>query len=213
MKKSMILFGMLLMLSYGCNKRDGKLSGVVTYYFNENYGDKPDVGAKIYIINRDSAKVNFIKQFVKDKRSIDIGESYQGLKETKKSLIESYKSSLNKPYYSKIEKEEFRKKIEELEMEITQIPNIDTSFTRGFEVTADSAFRQIYFLQSNSKVFIADGAGAYSSNLKPGNYYVLIVSNHREGRTLADYDGQIAFSSVVIESDKETTANAQFTID
>ena len=32
-------------------KQEGKITGVVTYFFNDNYGDKPDVGAKILIIN------------------------------------------------------------------------------------------------------------------------------------------------------------------
>lgn len=27
----------------------GSIFGVVTYYFNKNYGDKPDVGAEVYI--------------------------------------------------------------------------------------------------------------------------------------------------------------------
>lgn len=33
---------------------NGELRGVVTYYFNKNYGDKPDVGAKIYIRKADT---------------------------------------------------------------------------------------------------------------------------------------------------------------
>jgi hypothetical protein len=36
------------------NISNGELKGVVTYYFNKNYGDKPDVGAKIYVRNTDT---------------------------------------------------------------------------------------------------------------------------------------------------------------
>lgn len=31
-----------------------KLKGVITYFFNKNYGDKPDVGAKIYLKKTDT---------------------------------------------------------------------------------------------------------------------------------------------------------------
>lgn len=37
------------------NISTGELKGVVTYYFNKNYGDKPDVGAKIYVRKTDTA--------------------------------------------------------------------------------------------------------------------------------------------------------------
>ncbi|TCD22008.1 hypothetical protein EZ456_17860 [Pedobacter psychrodurus] len=36
------------------NLSNGELKGVVTYYFNKNYGDKPDVGAKIYVRKTDT---------------------------------------------------------------------------------------------------------------------------------------------------------------
>lgn len=32
----------------------GELKGVITYYFNKNYGDKPDVGARIYVRKTDT---------------------------------------------------------------------------------------------------------------------------------------------------------------
>lgn len=33
---------------------NGELKGVITYYFNRNYGDKPDIGAKIYVRKTDT---------------------------------------------------------------------------------------------------------------------------------------------------------------
>jgi hypothetical protein len=37
-------------------EQSGEIKGVVTYYFNANYGDKPDVGATIWIKPLDSTK-------------------------------------------------------------------------------------------------------------------------------------------------------------
>jgi hypothetical protein len=31
----------------------GKIAGVLTYYFNDNYGSKPDVGAEVYLLDGD----------------------------------------------------------------------------------------------------------------------------------------------------------------
>ncbi len=214
MKSNTTLLNILLLSLFlsSCNKPDGKLSGVATYYFNENYGDKPDVGAKIYIVNSDSVKVNFIEDFGRAKSSMGLIESQEHLKSSLNSIIETYTISLNKPYYTKKEKDEKRKAIEEYQTQLAGI-DIDTSYAQKYQDIGDSAFLQIIDLQNKSKIFIADGAGTYSTNLRPNKYFVLIQSNHRNGNTLADYKGQIYFQSVTIESEKETTANAKFSID
>lgn len=36
------------------SNQKANLKGVITYYFNKNYGDKPDVGAKIYLKKTDT---------------------------------------------------------------------------------------------------------------------------------------------------------------
>lgn len=127
MNKTILLFGLLTTLLSSCNKPDGKLSGVVTYYFNENYGDKPDVGAKIYIVNTDSAKVDFIKKFERDKSIMSLSESYERLREAKIRLMGTYTRSINNGYYNKKEKDEFRMKLNALVAEINKIPSVDTS--------------------------------------------------------------------------------------
>ena len=65
MKKRFFLIPIFIAVFIGCKKPDGKLSGVVTYYFNENYGDKTDIGAQIYInscTKNDTTKNNEIKK-------------------------------------------------------------------------------------------------------------------------------------------------------
>ena len=80
--------------------------------------------------------------------------------------------------------------------------------------TTKSASTEIIDFQSatNCISFIANGAGAYSTNLPPGDYSVLIISNHRKGGSIAEMLGQISFDSIKIESEKETSSNAKFSI-
>ncbi len=40
------------------SKKAASLAGVVTYYFNDNYGFKPDVGSNIYIIDNKYTKID-----------------------------------------------------------------------------------------------------------------------------------------------------------
>lgn len=57
MKKALLVAACLIAL--GANGQDIKkyaLKGVVTYYFNANYGDKPDTGAKAYLLTEQQAQ-------------------------------------------------------------------------------------------------------------------------------------------------------------
>jgi len=52
--------------------KGGRISGVVTYYFNDNYGNKTDTGSKVYLIKYDSQfspEINdYLREFVSDIR-------------------------------------------------------------------------------------------------------------------------------------------------
>lgn len=54
-----IIFCFSILCASNCIGQTSKIHGVVTYYFNEYQGDKPDIGAKVYVI--DSAKCKFDK--------------------------------------------------------------------------------------------------------------------------------------------------------
>ena len=57
MKKLGLVLGLAL-VSLVMNAQS-EISGTVTYYFNDNYGDKPDVGAKVFLV--DSISFNNIE--------------------------------------------------------------------------------------------------------------------------------------------------------
>ncbi len=209
-----------------CKKPDGKLSGVVTYYFNANYGDKPDVGAKIYIANRndvDSSKVTAIEKYIAAKIYMRIIEQNMTMITLDSSVLQSDNDFLKSPYSSADQKERYKNAIANRQKDIAgnQI-NIEKNWTRLKEIKINSekdydhlselASAQVmdFKISKYSQSFIADGAGSYSTNLTPGKYFVLIVSNHREGHSSAELLGQLKFNHETVESEKEVTSNANF---
>lgn len=56
MKNIFLLFGLLLAAKVSAQDiKKYALKGVVTYYFNANYGDRPDTGAKAYLLTEQQA--------------------------------------------------------------------------------------------------------------------------------------------------------------
>jgi hypothetical protein len=211
MKEKLILIACILLSIIGCKKEPGKLSGVVTYFFNKNFGDKPDVGANIYILNSNDIDSNSIKHLaeigvistfyygVEDfKRSMksdsievatspyaDIRDMYKQSMEQDKSLIETYQSSLDR-YNIKSEDD--------------------------FNRFDQSAHDELESFKNNKQVstFVVDGNGNFSTMLPPGKYWVLIESNHREGQSKTELLHQIHLKSVEVVTEKEKTVNANF---
>ena len=188
MKKIIIIVIISIALFGACSLMDGKLSGVITYYFNENYGDKADVGAEIYIIktsdfDKDSAKA--ISNFLMYKGSCNIRKAEISLKEAKEEI--------------------------DIYEEIRLIHNIDSII----DTESDEVYSKILLIRDNKNTIkiLADGNGSFNTNLTFGEYYVLIVSNHRKGNNLVDYNGLIDFNTIKIKPRKETTLNAKFGIE
>ena len=136
--------------------QEGKIFGVVTYFFNDNYGDKPDVGAMVCIV--DSAKfpefnlatvdtfqhANFYKNIYLDYKSMGNGKVPNDVTE----LVKKY--------------------------------NIEdkTAFDSLDHRASKNIFRLIY--TKDVMKTVVNGSGSYSIKVKPGTYYVCIKSNNRK---------------------------------
>lgn len=164
----------------------GKIYGVITYFFNSNYGDKPDVGAKIYIV--DSSKAPELSLGPID--SVNIG-------------------CMMKYYYDfEMRKNRFAKSktIEDAE----RYNALDTTL---FNQMKDRASHNFYSMQVPkwSKILTVDATGAYSANLQPGTYYVVVQSNNRKGECSILFNGKIFTRKIVVKAEDEINISTNFT--
>lgn len=159
----------------------GIVKGTVTYYFNSNFGYKPDTGAKVTVVPKEevspeqaSTLFNFQKASLQ--RQIVVLGGAAG-----SAGIESLKK-------------------------------LGADTQKGFMKLDEKAALQKMQLEVNKKKIsaTADGSGAYSIKVKPGKYYVLIVSSHSEGSGVMEVMGRCTFQEVEIASAGETSVDARF---
>lgn len=166
---------------------EGKIAGVVTYYFNDNYGDKPDVGAKVLIIN--SLKVpdfHFatVDNFLKAK--------------TYKLLYDSYVTMGQTPNNS------IKENVKAYGVETAE--GFDALDKRAVNELDKIRFDNIFYC---TKV-VADGNGTFSVNVAPGKYYVYITSNNRRGKNITEILGKVNCKEIEVKSGQTSNLNAKF---
>lgn len=136
---------------------NSKINGVVTYYFNKNYGDKPDIGSDVYII--DSLNCSAFSMPTID--SFYYASIYR-------SYFNSYKSMRKDP---------------PLEI-IQQLKNWGADSDAAFRALDMRASTYIFDIahSENTHKLVVDGNGSYSKNVKSGTYYIIFKSNNRKSK-------------------------------
>lgn len=163
-----------------------KIFGVVTYYFNKNYGYKPDVGVEVYIV--DSAKVPTfsmanIDTFYYASSYRDMCKVYQSAKKTVPTDI-----------------------LEELKKW-----NVETE--EDFNSLDKRTYTNILSKIINSKVAITtfvDGGGNYSVKVEPGTYYVYMSSKNRTGLSITEIGGKIYCKKIIVKEGEDVNVSKQF---
>src|ERR1035438_2640227 len=115
MKKILFVIVVVATIFTSCKPKEGKLSGVVTYYFNSNIGDKPDVGSNVYILNTkdfDTTILNDVKKYEEVKATRDMSLSLQRLLKTDEQMI----NTKGLEDMKKSEQEFIKKQKDELEL-------------------------------------------------------------------------------------------------
>lgn len=82
--KKILLISVIALIALSCKKEPGTVTGVVTYFFNDYQGYKPDLGAKIYLTTDSCDTINEYLRVCKMKDNLEINKS--NLKD-----IQSYK--------------------------------------------------------------------------------------------------------------------------
>jgi hypothetical protein len=168
------------------SKQEGKIYGVITYFFNKNYGDKPDVGAKVFIV--DSSKVSGFDISLLD--SFHYGNSYR-------QMYLSYKSmKMDVPI-------EVMNQVKKYNVENK------TSFDSLDYRTYRSVFGKIQ-ISKYVKETVIDGVGNYSLNVLPGTYYVYIKSNNRKGSSITEISGKVRCFKIIVKDGNETNVSYNF---
>lgn len=164
----------------------GGISGVITYYFNKNYGDKPDVGAKIYIA--DSLKVTDFNIEVVD--SFHYASFY-------KSRYSTYKALGKVP-------DDIAKQVEKYSLD-------DKLAYDSLDKRAAISLFKIEYAKDVVKT-VVDGNGNYSVKLKPSTYYVYVTSNNRTGLSITEGSGKVKCEKVIVKNGVDANMSCNFSI-
>jgi hypothetical protein len=163
----------------------GSVSGVVTYFFNKNYGDKPDVGAQIFIVDImktpdfDLEKVN----------SFYYASFYKSIYLEYKSMGVAVPNDI---------------------MEKVKKYNIDDKLAfDSFDNSVKNNLSKIELAEDVIKT-VVDGSGNYSVKIKPGTYYIYIKSNNRTGISMTEIFGKVNCQKVIVKDGMDTNISHNF---
>ena len=160
-----------------------EVKGVVTYFFNDNFGDRPDVGAVVSITKSDSNKAaeNLIAKYQIAKlyrRVLSLGIKNQKMIETLKKM-----DCYTDEGFRRLDK--------------------DASLFLIKEIVLSDKFKRV----------TVTGNGNYSIKLSPGTYEMVIISKGRKYDSLTELSGQVYWKLFTIKSGEDLTIDHQFNIE
>lgn len=175
--------------------KEGKISGIVTYFFNKNFGDKVDVGSTVYFL--DSIAAN---EFVSKDSSVH-GINFKAIQDyLHGDLYRNLKAS-----YLNL-RMDIPKEISE------EIINYGVETDEKYNELGELAMiNYIRFTIIAEKVTV-DGNGSYSKSLKPGTYYIAIESKHRQHINKVESMGAVELKTIHIKSGEEIETSHNFTV-
>lgn len=158
-------------------EKQGIVTGVVTYFFNRNYGDKPDVGSEVFILP-EKYKDKWIEVLM---------------------FVSEVLSRTNAELDKMLGNEHSRQLMSESEFD-------------NLESGVNEFIKQIrYDKLSDIKKVVADGGGAFSITVAPGNYYFIARSAHRSSHSnKVEFLAQIYVASEEVKAGQTTFVKFRF---
>lgn len=169
----------------------GQLSGAVAYFFNSNYGYKPDVGAEICIVPLGEVnKLMKLSDFDKFMRLSTVVSQYKEME----SMFPGQERKLA-PY---------KKEMADFGVNsMTEWESWSRTFFQGM----------IQVEGSTSAIKLsADGSGAFSRALVPGKYLVVIRSKNRKKANIVEIAGSLYTTQIDVKSDDQVNVGAKFEV-
>lgn len=209
------IFILIFLFPSNSFSQTSNITGVITYFFNDNLGNKPDIGATVYVFDLTAVKqFNYITidSFIKAKSYHSIynlklhvlSNNQEVLKMTKKKA-KDYEANKAQVEKSKVELNKSLQELKELGIETEEKYNKLDSYT------ASVMLKAIYTL--NPIKTIVDGNGNYNVKLNHGNYVVLINSSGRKGNNVTEARGQIFQQKVELSGNETKNISNNFELD
>lgn len=214
-----ILFILVTLLIIGLSNKiiaQSKIKGTLTYYFNKYQGDKPDIGAKIYVI--DTSKVQDFDYKIYYK--FNTARTYRHIYNNDLYLYTLSEASAKKYKNKKRFKEFYDRDL--LQMEQSK-KSMDDSYNELVKVGAETEekfndldklnFKNILKITLTNEYTlktIADGIGNFSLDVDPATYYVIVQSKGRTGLSVSDGLGIIYYENITVGENKTVNISNNF---
>jgi hypothetical protein len=165
--------------------QDGKISGVVTYFFNKNYGDKPDIGAEVYIVDSMALPDFNIKTI----DSFHYGTFYRNVADAYKAMRVKAPADIGE-----------------------NIIKWGVDSKESYDALDKRATMNLFHIKYSNNVIktVVDGSGTYSVSLKPGAYYIYIKSNNRSDINMTEVSGKIYCVLVHVKEGQTANVSTNF---
>lgn len=215
MKKLITLI--LLLVCLGSYSQETGITGVVTYFFNDYQGDKPDIGAKIYVL--DSIKhtdfnYKLISDFLTAKTYISLSNfSLQSL-ERNEEYVKKYEKKKKYADLVQRKKEEIENDKKDLSNYNDKLVKLNAETNEKFNQLTNSAAdvrRELIYKEPIITRTIG-ATGNYTITLNEGVYYVIIESKNRTGLNQVEIMGKIYATKVKIVSGQLKDISHNFSI-
>lgn len=202
--RTISLFSIVCFLSYTTYAQQ-KISGTITYRFNQYQGDRADIGATVFITDSAASLINY-----KTLDSAILADyEYSSWKEIK--ALEATHNSMVDATYPRKKREENYYKISERDKRDSANWNIGTPIADSLDARGLAELRKFQLAEYITK---ADGVGNYSLNIrKPGTYYVLLQSANHRGHRLVSAAGELHLFRVQLKEGDEKNISARMWLD
>ena len=201
---SVLLFTVLTCLLYSCTPK-GKVSGTV------NYGQtgERDSGAKVYFLNTMDGDTNNLAAYYKlVKVEVRIYDSVE-IKAARARFREDF-TTLHGGKLSKSDEQFLRER--DTRDSLDWVEYFEKERIRAWAIAnaEPAARKEIETFKSKGVVAGTDAQGLYNISLKPGKYYMLVVSNHVKRKIAIESDGGIAYRAIGVVANEGVTENFNF---
>ncbi len=169
----------------GETNQRGEVRGVVTYFFNDNFGNKPDIGAKVMIrrTNEEDSTRHAISRYYRAKSGLYLREGNKKLGKKDKWVED-------------------------------QLKELGVDNQEDFDKISEIAANHLLVTKYDKETIqlTVDASGNFKKDLNPGKYEIIVISKNRSDATLAEAMGKIDSKVIEIKAGESNDVAFEFTL-